>query len=129
MTLSIDAEMAEVETVTLHRRRHVALAVRRWCEAGSTLIPGVRPQANVLGVFSFDKSQTLECWTFSTVPAGSRYGRYRGAIADIGGSAQNDTNDPYRPFALRHRCDAAWAACIYPDHLLNHLVGVCAQPH
>src|SRR5262249_58304651 len=33
---------------------------------------------------------------------------------------------PYRPFALRHRCDAAWAACSYPDHLLNHPVGVRA---
>jgi hypothetical protein len=57
----IDAEMAEVETVTLHRRRNVALAVRRWCEAGSTQISGVRPQGKCLGGFSFDKSQTLEC--------------------------------------------------------------------
>jgi hypothetical protein len=38
-------------------------------------------------------------------------------------------NDPYRPFALRHRCDAAWAACSYPDHLLNHLVGTRPHPH
>jgi hypothetical protein len=57
----IDAEVAEVETVTLHRRRNVALAVRRWCEAGSTQISGVRPQGKCLGGFSFDKSQTLEC--------------------------------------------------------------------
>jgi hypothetical protein len=37
--------------------------------------------------------------------------------------------DPYRPFALRHRCDAAWVACSYPDHLLNHLVGARPHPH
>jgi hypothetical protein len=31
-------------------------------------------------------------------------------------------SDPYRPFALTHRCDAAWAACSYPDHLLEQRI-------
>jgi CheY-like chemotaxis protein len=37
--------------------------------------------------------------------------------------------DPYRAFALRHRCDAAWAACSYPRSFTQSPRRARPHPH